>query len=422
MEAQLARVAEPTAFDMAIEQFNTAADGLNLDQGMRDILSNCKRELTVHFPVRMDDGTIKVYTGYRIQHNMARGPTKGGIRYHPQVDLYEVRALAMWMTWKCAVVGIPYGGAKGGVICDPKSMSIGELERLTRRYSSEISLLIGPERDIPAPDVNTNPQVMAWLMDTISMHKGYSVSAVTTGKPLAIGGSEGRNVATARGCSYVVREAAKVMGMDLKGSTAVVQGFGNAGSAAARFLAEDGVKILAVSDSRGGVFNPDGLNPSDLLRYKEETGSVVGAPRTEFVSNEDLLELECDILIPAALEKQITGKNAARVKAKLIAEAANGPTMPEADRILRGKGTLVVPDILANAGGVTVSYFEWVQDLQSFFWDEAEINHKLEQIMVRSFAAVKKMADERDVDMRVAANMVAIKRVAEATAIRGIYP
>ena len=422
MESQLARVAEPTAFDMAIEQFNAAADKLNLDEGMREILSNCKRELTVHFPVRMDDGTIRVFTGYRIEHNMARGPAKGGIRYHPQVDLYEVRALAMWMTWKCAVVGIPYGGAKGGVICDPKSMSMGELERLTRRYSSEISLLIGPERDIPAPDVNTNPQVMAWLMDTISMHKGYSVPAVTTGKPLAIGGSEGRNEATARGCSYVVREAAKTMGLDLKTSRGVVQGFGNAGSAAARFLAEDGVKILAVSDSRGGVFNPDGLNPWDVIRYKQETGSVVGAPRTEFISNEDLLELDCDILIPAALEKQITAKNAPRIKAKLIAEAANGPTMPEADRILRGKGVLVVPDILANAGGVTVSYFEWVQDLQSFFWDEVDINHKLEQVMVRSFGAVKKMADEHDVDMRTAANMVAIKRVADATAIRGIYP
>ena len=422
MESQLARVAEPTAFDMAIEQFNTAADKLNLDQGMREILSNCKRELTVHFPVRMDDGTIKVFTGYRLEHNMARGPAKGGIRYHPQVDLFEVRALAMWMTWKCAVVGIPFGGAKGGVVCEPKTMSRGELERLTRRYSSEISLLIGPERDIPAPDVNTNPQVMAWLMDTISMHKGYSVPAVTTGKPLAIGGSEGRNEATARGCSYVVREAAKVMGLDLKGSTGVVQGFGNAGSAAARFLAEDGVKIIAVSDSRGGVFNPEGLNPWDLIRYKQETGSVVGAPRTEFISNEDLLELKCDILIPAALEKQITAKNAPQIKAKLIAEAANGPTMPEADRILRAKGILVVPDILANAGGVTVSYFEWVQDLQSFFWDEVDINHKLEQVMVRSFGAVKQMADEHDVDMRVAANMVAIKRVADATAIRGIYP
>ncbi len=413
---------EQTPFDMAIEQFNAAAEKLNLDQGMREILSNCKRELTVHFPVRLDDGTIKVFTGYRIEHNMARGPAKGGIRYHPQVDLHEVRALAMWMTWKCAVVGLPYGGAKGGVVCDPKSMSMGELERLTRRYSSEISLLIGPERDIPAPDVNTNPQIMAWLMDTISMHKGYSVPAVTTGKPLAIGGSEGRNEATARGCSYVVREAAKVMGMKLKGATAVVQGFGNAGAAAARFLAEDGAKILAVSDSRGGVFNPNGLDPWELIRYKEETGSVVGAPRTERISNYDLLELGCDILIPAALEKQITEKNAPRMKVKLIAEAANGPTTPEADRILREKGTLVIPDILANAGGVTVSYFEWVQDLQSFFWEEGDINRKLEQVMVRSFDAVKKMADESDVDMRVAANMVAIKRVAEATQIRGIYP
>ena len=422
MASEAARTIEPTAFDMAREQFSAAADRLNLDQGMREILSNCKRELTVHFPVRMDDGSIKVYTGYRIEHNMARGPAKGGIRYHPQVDLYEVRALAMWMTWKCAVVGIPYGGAKGGVICDPKLMSLGELERLTRRYASEISLLLGPERDIPAPDVNTNPQVMAWLMDTYSMHKGYSVTAVTTGKPVAIGGSAGRNEATAKGCNYIIREAAKVLGMELKGAQAVVQGFGNAGSASARFLAEDGARVIAVSDSRGGVFNPNGLNPVDLIRYKEETGSVVGAPRTERISNEDMLELECDILVPAALERQLTAKNAPRIKARLIAEDANGPTTPEADRIFREKGTLVVPDILANAGGVTVSYFEWVQDLQSFFWSEGEINAKLEQIITRAFRDVKKMADDFDVDMRTAANMVAIKRVADATAIRGIYP
>ena len=423
MEPRVSKiVAEPTAFDMAREQFNAAADKLNLDPDMREILSHCKRELSVNFPVRMDDGSIKVFTGYRIEHNFARGPAKGGIRYHPQVDLDEVRALAMWMTWKCAVVGIPYGGAKGGVVCDPKKMSMRELERLTRRYTSEISIMIGPERDIPAPDVNTTPQTMAWLMDTYSMHKGYSVPAVTTGKPLAIGGSEGRNEATARGCSYTVREAAKVLGIDLKKATGVVQGFGNAGAAAARFLAEDGVKVIAVSDSKGGVFNPNGLNPWELIRYKEETGSVVGAPRTERISNEALLELECDILIPAALEKQIHAKNAPRVKAKLIAEAANGPTTPEADRILREKGTLVVPDILANAGGVTVSYFEWVQDLMAFFWTPEEVNARLEQIMVRSFRDVKKMADEYDVDMRVAANMLAIQRVAEATRIRGIYP
>ncbi|MHB1160351.1 MAG: Glu/Leu/Phe/Val family dehydrogenase [Chloroflexota bacterium] len=423
MEPRLDRVvAEPTAFDMALQQFDAAADRLNLDPGMRQILSNCKRELTVHFPVRMDDGTVQVFTGYRIEHNFARGPAKGGIRYHPQVDIEEVRALAMWMTWKCAVVGIPYGGAKGGVICNPKTMSMGELERLTRRYTTEISLLIGPERDIPAPDVNTNPQIMAWLMDTYSMHKGYSVPAVTTGKPLAIGGSEGRNEATARGCIYTLREAARVKGITLKGATSVVQGFGNAGAAAARFLAEDGAKVIAVSDSRGGVFNPAGLNPWDLIRFKQETGSVVGAPRTERISNEQLLELECDILIPAALEKQITAKNAPRMKAKLIAEAANGPTTPEADEILAAKGTLIVPDILANAGGVTVSYFEWVQDLMAFFWNVDEINAKLEGIMQRSFRDVKRMSDEYAVNMRVAANMLAIKRVADATTIRGIYP
>ncbi len=423
MEPQVAKVmSEPTAFDMALEQFNAAADKLNLDPGMRQILSSCKRELSVHFPVRMDDGTVQVFTGYRIEHNFARGPAKGGIRFHPQVDIEEVKALAMWMTWKCAVVGIPYGGAKGGVICNPKTMSMGELERLTRRYTTEISVLIGPERDIPAPDVNTTPQVMAWLMDTYSMHKGYSVAAVTTGKPLSIGGSEGRNEATARGCSYVVREAAKVKGIDLKSATGVVQGFGNAGSNAAKFLAEDGVKIIAVSDSRGGVFNPAGMNPVELMRFKQETGTVVGFPRSQRISNEELLELECDILVPAAMEKQITGDNASRLKTKLIAEAANGPTTPQADEILTAKDTLIVPDILANAGGVTVSYFEWVQDLMAFFWTTDEINARLEQIMQRSFRDVKKMADEFGVNMRVAANMLAIKRVADATTVRGIYP
>lgn len=423
MEPQVGKLkVEPTAFDMALQQFNAAANKLNLDDGMRQILSSCKRELTVNFPVRMDDGSIRVFTGYRIEHNSARGPFKGGIRFHPQVDHAEVKALAMWMTWKCAVVGIPYGGAKGGVICDPKSMSQRELERLTRRYTTEISVLIGPERDIPAPDVNTTPQIMAWLMDTYSMHKGYSVPAITTGKPLTIGGSEGRNEATAKGCHFTIREAAKGMGMDLKQATGVIQGFGNAGAASARFLAEDGVKVLAVSDSKGGIFSANGINPWDVIRYKEETGSVVGFPRTERISNEDLLELECDILIPAALEKQITEKNASRIKAKIIGEDANGPTTPEADAILREKGILVIPDILANAGGVTVSYFEWVQDLMAFFWTQDDVNAKLEQIMVRAFRDVKKMSDEYDVDMRVAANMVAIKRVADATAVRGIYP
>jgi len=423
MEPQVAKVvAEPTAFDMAREQFNAAADKLNLEPGLRQILSNCKRELTVHFPVRMDDDTVRVFTGYRIEHNYARGPAKGGIRFHPQVDINEVRALAMWMTWKCAVVGIPYGGAKGGVVCDPKVLSQRELERLTRRYTSEISVVIGPERDIPAPDVNTNPQIMAWLMDTYSMHKGYSVPAITTGKPLAIGGSEGRNEATARGCHYTIREAARVLGLNLKGATAVVQGFGNAGAASARFLAEEGAKVIAVSDSRGGVFNGNGLNPWELIRFKQETGSVVGAPKTEPITNAELLELECDILVPAALEKQLTGKNAPRVKAKLIAEDANGPTTPEADRIFREKGILVIPDILANAGGVTVSYFEWVQDLMAFFWTVDEINARLETIMTRAFRDVKSMADEHNVDMRTAANMLAIKRVADATRIRGIYP
>lgn len=417
-----AGLAEPSALEMALQQFNIAADKLDLDPGSRAILSHCKRELTVHFPVKMDDGTTKVFTGYRIEHNLSRGPAKGGIRFHPQVDIEEVKALAMWMTWKCAVVGIPYGGAKGGVICNPKILSMGELERLTRRYTTEISFLLGPEKDIPAPDVNTNPQIMAWVMDTYSTHKGYSVPAVITGKPIAIGGSEGRNEATARGCHSVIREACKIMDMDIKDSRVVVQGFGNAGSASARFLADDGAKVIAVSDSRGGVFNPNGINPLEVIRHKAETGSVVNAPGTEPISNEDLLELECDILIPAALEKQITERNAPRIKAKLIAEDANGPTTPQADEILTAKGTLIIPDILANAGGVTVSYFEWVQNLMAYYWTLEEINARLEAIMVRSFQDVRKIAEEYEVSMRIAANMLAIKRVAEAGRIRGIYP
>ncbi len=409
-------------FDIAKQQFNIAADYLGLDLGLRKVLSTCKRELTVNFPVQMDDGSVEIYTGYRVQHNLARGPAKGGIRYHPQVNLDEIRALAMWMTWKCATVNIPYGGAKGGVILDPHKLSQIELENLTRRYATEISLLIGPETDIPAPDVNTNAQTMAWIMDTYSMHKGYSVTAVVTGKPVNIGGAEGRLEATARGVQYVIREATREKGINLNGARVVVQGFGNAGSIAARLLAEDGASIVAVSDSQGGVYNPKGLDPRALLAYKQEHGSFAGFPAAERVTNQELLELDCDILIPAALENQLDGRNARFVKAKIVAEAANGPTNPEADRIFYDRGIFVLPDILANAGGVTVSYFEWVQDLQSFFWSEAETNRRLHLVMTRAFAEVYKIAQERQLDMRTAAYILAVGRVAEATKTRGIYP
>lgn len=410
------------SFEVAKHQFSIAADYLGLDPGLRKVLSTCKRELIVNFPVQMDDGSVEVYTGYRVQHNLARGPAKGGIRYHPQVTLDEIRALAMWMTWKCATVNIPYGGAKGGVIVDPRKLSAYELENLTRRYATEISLLIGPETDIPAPDVNTNAQTMAWIMDTYSMHKGYSVTAVVTGKPVNIGGAEGRNEATARGVQYVIREATRERNIPLSGARVAVQGFGNAGSIAARFLAEDGAIVVAASDSQGGVYNPKGLDVRSLLAFKQEHGTLVGFPAGDHVTNQELLELDCDILIPAALENQFNANNAPRVKAKLIAEAANGPTNPEADLIFFDRGIFLLPDILANAGGVTVSYFEWVQDLQSFFWSEEETNKRLLQIMTRAFAEVYKIAQDRKIDMRTAAYILAVGRVAEATKTRGIYP
>jgi glutamate dehydrogenase (NAD(P)+) len=409
-------------YEIAKRQFTIAADHLGLDTGIRKVLLAPKRELTVNFPVQMDDGSVEVFTGYRVQHNLARGPAKGGIRYHPQVSLDEIRALAMWMTWKCATVNIPYGGAKGGVIVDPKKLSAYELENLTRRYATEISLLIGPDTDIPAPDVNTNPQTMAWIMDTYSMHKGYSVSAVVTGKPLNIGGAEGRNEATGRGVQYVVREAAKVRNINLNGARVAVQGFGNAGSVAAKFLAEDGAVIVAASDSQGGIYNPKGLDVRSLLAFKGEHGTLVGFPNAQNVTNQELLELPCDIIIPAALENQINGDNARRIQARIIAEAANGPTNPEADRVLFDRGIFVLPDILANAGGVTVSYFEWVQDLQSFFWSEEETNSRLLQIMTHAFQDVYKVAEDKKLDMRTAAYILAVGRVAEAAKTRGIYP
>jgi glutamate dehydrogenase (NAD(P)+) len=409
-------------YHMAVQQFELAAEKLNLSEDMREILRQPKRELTVNFPVRMDSGRIRTFTGYRVQHNVNRGPAKGGIRYGPEVTLDEVKALAMWMTWKCAVAGIPFGGAKGGVICDPKSMSPGELERLTRRYATEISIIIGPHSDIPAPDVNTNSQVMAWIMDTYSMHEGFSIPAVVTGKPLSIGGSEGRNDATAMGVLFVTRRAAKRIDMPLKGARVSIQGYGNAGSIAARLFHNEGCKIVAVSDTRGGIYNEAGLDPAAVLRYKQEHGSVVGFPNAQRVGVMDVLEVPSDILIPAATEGVITATNAQRIQARIISEAANGPTSPEADAILFKRGRLVVPDILANAGGVTVSYFEWVQDLQSFFWGVEEITQKLEMIMNRSFAAVAEKADQYHCDLRLAANMLAISRVAEATQVRGIYP
>ncbi len=416
------RSAAPNPYQMAVQQFELAADKLNLSEDMREILRQPKRELTVHFPVRLDNGRIHTFTGYRVQHNVNRGPAKGGIRYSPDVTLDEVKALAMWMAWKCAVVGIPFGGAKGGVICDPKHMSPAELERMTRRYTTEISIIIGPHGDIPAPDVNTNSQVMGWIMDTYSMHEGYSIPAVVTGKPLSIGGSEGRNDATATGVLFVTRQAARRIGMPLKGARVSIQGYGNAGSVAARLFHNEGCKIVAVSDTRGGIYNESGLEPASVLRFKQERGSVIGFPHSQQLRVQDVLEVPCDVLIPAATESVITAINADRVQARIVTEAANGPTTPEADEILFKKGIVVVPDILANAGGVTVSYFEWVQDLQSFFWNVDEITQKLEVIMNRAYEAVVEKADQSSCNMRLAANMLAIARVAEATQIRGIYP
>ncbi|MGH9669018.1 MAG: Glu/Leu/Phe/Val family dehydrogenase, partial [Terriglobales bacterium] len=371
------------SFRIAMRQFDTAAEKLQLEPGLREILRRPRRALTLSLPVKMDDGSIRVFQGFRVQHNNARGPCKGGIRYHPNVTYDEVQALASWMTWKCATVNIPFGGAKGGIICDPKHMSKDELERLTRRYAYEISPIIGPAVDIPAPDVYTDAQVMAWIMDTYSMTHGHSAPGVVTGKPLFLGGSQGRNEATARGCVFVIRAACEVKKIDMAKTTSAIQGFGNAGSIAAELLAKQGVKVIAVSDSSGGILNRNGLDVPAVVAHKQKTGSVSGFPGAERITSEEVLELECDILVPAALENQLTLANASRVKAKIVAEAANGPTTPGADAILYEKGVLVLPDILANAGGVTVSYFEWVQDLQELFWDEEEVNRKLVKIMVK---------------------------------------
>ena len=408
-------------YGFALLQFERAADKLGLNTGTRQVLRNPKRQLLVSIPVKMDNGSIRVFQGFRVQHSIARGPSKGGIRYHPGVTLDEVKALAMWMTWKCAVVNIPFGGAKGGITVDPKALSQDELERMTRRFTSEISIILGPDRDIPAPDVYTNSQTMAWMMDTYSMIMGFSSLGVVTGKPLSVGGSAGRNEATAEGCFVAIEEAAKRQSLTLKGATASVQGFGNAGMYVAKFLEEAGARVIAVSDSRGAIYDKKGLSVQSIVDAKEKKGSVT-AGRGEKISNEELLELPVDILVPAALEGVITRANASKVRARIIAEAANGPTTPDADDILRAKGTVVIPDILANAGGVTVSYFEWVQDLYSFFWDPDMVRTQLQRTIRRAYADVESMARQHDTDLRTGALILAVNRVEEATRIRGIFP
>jgi glutamate dehydrogenase (NAD(P)+) len=409
-------------YQIAIQQFDRAAAKLGLDRDLAEILRNPKRQLIVSIPIRMDDGTVKVFEGFRVQHNVARGPAKGGIRYHPHVTLDEVKALAMWMTWKCATVNIPYGGAKGGVICDPKSMSAGEKERLTRRYTHEILPIIGPDRDIPAPDVYTDAQTMAWIMDTYSSTLGYSCLGVVTGKPVELGGTRGRHEATGRGVMYTIEEACRFLKQPLKDCRVAVQGFGNVGHIAAQMLFDKGAKIIAVTDSQGGVIRQDGINPYELLKFKSSNGTVSGMPHTSPVSNSEILELDCDILLPAALENQITADNASRVRATIVAEGANGPTTPAADAILFERGVYLIPDVLCNAGGVTVSYFEWVQDLQGFFWDEPEVNSQLERLMKKAFQEVNDTAVREKTDRRTAAYILAVKRVAEATRVRGLFP
>ncbi len=410
------------AWSVAQRQFDIAADRLQLEPGLRAVLREAERELIVSVPVHMDDGSVKVFNGYRVQHNLGRGPSKGGLRYHQDVTLNEVRALAMWMTWKCAVVGIPYGGGKGGVAVDPKQLSKRELEGLTRRFATNISVIIGPEKDIPAPDVGTNAQTMAWIMDTYSMHVGHTVPGVVTGKPISLGGSEGRAEATGRGAVVTISEAARHIGLEIIGATVAVQGFGNAGSTAARLLHDMGSLVVAVSDTSGGIYRPEGLEIRSVVAWKEEHGTVVGFPGSELISNAELLELAVDVLVPAALENQITASNVERVRPRILAEAANGPTTPDADIVLARNGVFVIPDILCNAGGVTVSYFEWVQDLNRDQWSEEVVNSKLTAIMVRSFSEVLQMAMRENVDMRLGAYLLAVDRVAQATALRGLYP
>ncbi|MBV8302530.1 MAG: Glu/Leu/Phe/Val dehydrogenase [Candidatus Dormibacteraeota bacterium] len=411
-----------SALTIAQQQLDDTARAMGLPDSTRRFLRELKRELVVHFPVEMDDGSFRVFTGFRVQHNIARGPAKGGLRYHPRVTLDDVRALAMYMTWKSAVVDLPFGGAKGGVICDPKALSLTELERMTRRFTTEISIIIGPDRDIPAPDLGTGPDVMAWIMDTLSMHAGYSVAASVTGKPTAIGGSEGRYGATGRGLVIVTQLAMRDHGMDATGATVAVQGFGKVGAVTAELLAAAGMKVVAVSDSSGGVHRDTGLDVSALRALKDEGGRLADYGAADRISNDELLTLDVDVLVPAALEAQISGSLAQRMRARLIAEGANAPIDPEADAVLAEQGTVVVPDILANAGGIIVSYFEWVQDLQAYFWAAGEVNARLKEVMVRSYEHVRARAQELDVTMRSAAYQIAVERVAAASEVRGIYP
>lgn len=423
-EQQAAAVSqeELNPFKISKQQFDRAADYLELDDSMRRVLKNAKRQLVVSIPVKMDNGEVQVFEGYRVQHNIARGPAKGGIRFHPQVTLDEVKALASWMTWKCATVGIPYGGGKGGVVCDTKSLSRGEIERLTRRYAFEIAPIIGPDSDIPAPDVYTDEQTMAWIMDTISMVRGHTELGVVTGKPISLGGSQGRNEATARGCLYALREACRVKGTSLRGARVAVHGFGNAGANIARLVAADGAVVVAMCDSRSGVYAENGIDVEAALRHKAQTKALQGLKNAKEMTGDDVLGVDCDILLPSALENTITLDTVGSVKAKIIAELANGPTTPAADRILEDQGVFLVPDILANAGGVTVSYYEWVQDLYSYFWSEGEINDRLEQTMRAAFRAVHEKSQQFGTDMRTGAYVLAIDRVAEATRVRGIFP
>jgi glutamate dehydrogenase (NAD(P)+) len=411
-----------SAWQQALIQLDQAARIMNLDASVHEILRNPKRTLEVSVPVRMDDGAVKVFTGYRVHHNTSRGPSKGGIRYHPGVNLNEVKALAMWMTWKCAVVGIPYGGAKGGVVVDPKALSRRELEGLTRRYASEILPLIGPERDIPAPDMGTDEQVMAWIMDTYSMNQGFSVPGVVTGKPLSVGGSAGRAGATGRGVMYVTVATLKHLAMPVDEARVIVQGFGKVGRPAVELLHDQGCLIVGVGDAGGAVYNARGLSPVGLVAHQEEAGTVAGFGGGQSVTNDELLTLDCDVVIPAALEGVITEDNADRIQSRIVVEAANGPTTPEADEILHDRGIKVVPDILANAGGVTVSYFEWVQDLQAYFWSFDEVNARLRRIMEEAYVDVLELTEERKVTMRQAATVLGVSRVAEAHTTRGLYP
>jgi glutamate dehydrogenase (NAD(P)+) len=423
LETAKSSTASINPFEVALKQLDEAAKLIKLDKGLHQVLAHPKRVLTVSLPVKMDNGEIRVFTGFRSQHNDARGPYKGGIRYHPQVSIDEVKALSMWMTWKCAAADIPYGGGKGGIICNPKEMSVGELERMTRRYAYAIADIIGPHTDIPAPDVYTGGKEMAWIMDTYSALKGNFVQPeVITGKPIAIGGSLGRNEATGRGLAFTVREAAKKVKINMKSATVAVQGFGNAGQFASQLVAEQGAKVIAASDTKGGVYNSAGIDMAKLRNHKEKTGSVVAFPGAKSISNEEVLETDCTILIPAALENQITGKNAAKVKAKLVAEAANGPTTPEADDILYKNKILTIPDILANGGGVTVSYFEWLQNLRREYWTEAEVNERLDRNITKSFLDTYGTSEKYGVNMRKACTVLAVNRVVEAIQLRGLWP